>query len=577
MNNHDTTPPTSPGDGETQPMRSPRLEKLGEFDIEEKIGEGGMGVVYRARDPRLHRLVAIKRIHPNLHGSSQATERFIREARAIAAVSHPNIAQIFSIHDPQEDEPGFFVMEFVAGPSVEARASQEGGIEILEAVSIIAQAASGLSAALKRGIIHRDMKPSNLLLTPQGEVKIVDFGLASHSTDLDGDEEEILCTPQYGSPEQVRGWSIDHRSDIYSLGCTLFFLLNGKEPFPRKNRVEVFVAHANEPPPRPGSMREGVPDRLDEVTLKMLAKRPEDRYENYEDLISDLEEIQKEITGDPALLSSRRKLLPLVTVGFLLLILAAGLGRELLGKGTTAGVPVEERLRGIYSEAPPFERLSYNFSDTAEQGRLERHFRFPGLAGDPGSHPGIAPTIRRGSLLWSNDSRPIPFPFLSEFTELDLRGLRFIGRPDFELRLGHDQDRPGNYLRLRFGVGSTQRNLIDCLRNGEAVEVGIEGSTPPLVIEEGIRHHLKLSRVADEDPLKKTFQLRIEKETLQNTTEPLLQLKFFIPREATPRGAVAIRCEGDFSPWNISVEEVEILGLLDRERITREWLIEGGS
>ena len=322
-----------------------------------------MGVVYRARDPRLHRVVAIKRIHPNLQGSAPAAERFIREARAIAAVSHPNIAQIFSIHDSDGEEQGFFVMEFVAGPSVEARASAEGGLEVAEAISIIAQASRGLAAALKRGIIHRDMKPSNLLLTPQGDVKIVDFGLASQAANVEVDEEEILCTPQFGSPEQVRGWAIDHRSDIYSLGATLFYLLIGREPFPRENRVEVFVAHANEPPPRPGSLRQGIPERLDQVVLKMLAKRPQDRYEDYEALLTDLEEIHRELTGTSTKLSRGRRLLPTISVGLLLLFVAAGLGRELLGKGSTSVIPIEQRLRGIISQAPPYERLSYTFSD----------------------------------------------------------------------------------------------------------------------------------------------------------------------------------------------------------------------
>jgi len=576
LNNHDTTPPTSPGDGETKPIGTPRLEKLGDFPIEEKIGEGGMGVVYRARDPRLHRVVAIKRIHPNLQGSAPAAERFIREARAIAAVSHPNIAQIFSIHDSDGEEQGFFVMEFVAGPSVEARASAEGGLEVAEAISIIAQASRGLAAALKRGIIHRDMKPSNLLLTPQGDVKIVDFGLASQAANVEVDEEEILCTPQFGSPEQVRGWAIDHRSDIYSLGATLFYLLIGREPFPRENRVEVFVAHANEPPPRPGSLRQGIPERLDQVVLKMLAKRPQDRYEDYEALLTDLEEIHRELTGTSTKLSRGRRLLPTISVGLLLLFVAAGLGRELLGKGSTSVIPIEQRLRGIISQAPPYERLSYTFSDRSEQSRLERHFRFPGLAQEAGTHPGIAPAIRRGLLLWSNDSRPVPFPFLSNFRELDIRGLRFIGRPDFELLLGYDQDHPGNFLRLRFGVGTSHLDLIDCLRNGEQVPVTIEGSSPPLVIEPGIRHHLRISLLDSDDPQTALFKVRIEKEETEGTIEPLALIVFSIPAKAVPRGAVAIRCEGDFSPWNISIEEVEIIGLLDRDRIARKWLIEGG-
>jgi len=277
-------------------MRTTRRTSLGPFQLEEKIGEGGMGVVYRARDPQLRRLVAIKRIHDRYEKDENYCRRFLGEARAVAAVSHPNIAQIYSIHGSEGGEPPFFAMEYVEGLSADARVRRDGPLPLPLAIEIAIQAARGLRAAQQRGIVHRDVKPSNLLLDDRDQVKLVDFGLAFQVGDLTApqdDEDEILCTPHYVSPEQARGWWVDHRSDIYSLGCTLFFLVTGREPFQRQNRVDLFVAHANERAPLASAERPEVPPDLDQLIGRMLEKRPEDRPADYDELIDLLDRIRE--------------------------------------------------------------------------------------------------------------------------------------------------------------------------------------------------------------------------------------------------------------------------------------------
>ena len=267
----DTTDAGSSHD-ETRPLKTPRLDKIGSFSIEEKIGEGGMGVVYRARDPRLQRTVAIKRIHPRLQESVDIRERFLTEARAIAAVSHPNIGQIHAIHE--DEDPPYLVMEFLEGPSFEIQVEKQGPMSSAATIRVAISAARALRAAVRSGIIHRDVKPSNLLQDSRGVVKLVDFGLAGNLGENPQDEPEFLCTPQYGSPEQIQGWALDERSDIYSLGATLFHLLTGKPPFERDSRVDLMVAQVNEPARSPAALRSGIHPELALLVLRMLEKRP---------------------------------------------------------------------------------------------------------------------------------------------------------------------------------------------------------------------------------------------------------------------------------------------------------------
>ncbi|MCA8961435.1 MAG: serine/threonine protein kinase, partial [Planctomycetes bacterium] len=291
----DKTPPDPPDDrsatpADTQPMQTEKHPRLGSFSIEEKIGEGGMGVVYRAYDPDLQRTVAIKRIHPSLAGNAELAERFVSEARAVAAVDHPNIAQIHAIHARDAESPAFFVMEFVEGESAEQRVRRLGPLAVKEALDLVIQAARGLQAAHRRGIVHGDVKPSNLVIAARGRVKLVDFGLSRPV----GDEastlgSRALGTPHYASPEQHRHEALDQRSDIYSLGCTLFELLCGRPPFQGENAEAILRAHAEGRAPSVKQFRTEVPPEVDRIVDRMLAKDRDHRYPNYDDLLADLE------------------------------------------------------------------------------------------------------------------------------------------------------------------------------------------------------------------------------------------------------------------------------------------------
>ncbi|MGE4631450.1 MAG: serine/threonine-protein kinase [Planctomycetota bacterium] len=554
---------------ETQPMHTPRLEKIGSFLVEEKIGEGGMGVVYRARDPRLQRTVAIKRIHPNLHGRSDIRELFLTEARAIAAVSHPNIGQIHAIHE--DEDPPYLVMEYLEGPSFGERLDTEGALGVAEAIRVAIAATRALKAAVSRGIIHRDVKPSNLLTDSRGEVKLVDFGLAGNLGENPQEEPEFLCTPQYGSPEQVQGWVLDERSDIYSLGATIFHLLTGKPPFERESRVELLVAQANEPAPDPSTLREGIHPDLASLVLKMLEKRPEDRPPTHSALLEDLLAIQRVV--DPGAIETRKPsmLATGLTVG-VVVICAVAATLFWQGNNNGGGIRVDGTLRGVLSAAPPYERLEYDF--TRDGQALERFFRFPAVTRDSPGHPRIAPIVRDGQLRWANDPRTISFPYLKELREWKITGLRCLGSPDLELRVAQDPERPGDRLRIGIAIGRPIPPRIEALKHGEVVAIELEEETISGVFLAGVDHQISLLRLASEDPAKARFRFQIEREDAQKTQ--IVRLLFSLPDEAVPRGAPSIRCEGDLASWNTKLNLVEIVGVLDRDRIQRSWILEGG-
>jgi serine/threonine-protein kinase len=214
-------------------------KRVGNFEITEMIGRGGMGVVFLANDTKLKRCVAIKSIGAKLAADQTARMRFKREAELLASLNHPNIAVI---HDIIEDEAGigYLVLEYVPGETLSRRIAREP-LTIEQALSIGRQIASAVSAAHKKGIVHRDLKPGNIKITPDGQVKVLDFGLAKPYT---GEKENaettatqrhhIMGTPAYMSPEQARGQSADHRTDIWSFGCIIYQMLTGKLPFEGK-------------------------------------------------------------------------------------------------------------------------------------------------------------------------------------------------------------------------------------------------------------------------------------------------------------------------------------------------------
>ena len=265
--------------------------QLGHYRVYQKIGEGGMGQVYLAEDKALHRQVAVKTLAQNLATESSYVRRFLNEAQSIAQLSHPGIIQIYYIG--RVGQVVFFAMEYVQGETVSARLKKAGRLDPVEALSIARQVAEALSCALEQGVIHRDIKPANLFIGPRGRVKVGDFGLAkSRHSDMSLTQAgSVMGSPYYISPEQGCGHPVDHRSDIYSLGATLYHLLAGRPPFAAPSAVEMVMRHVKDPLPPLDDLPPQWQEPVNALLGRMMAKKPEDRPPTYEDLVADLDAV----------------------------------------------------------------------------------------------------------------------------------------------------------------------------------------------------------------------------------------------------------------------------------------------
>ena len=263
-------------------------ETLGPYRLQEIIGRGGMGTVYRAIDDQLRRDVAVKVLASEYRGQQDFVVRFDREARAAARINHRNLVQIY--FTGVENGIPFFAMEHIRGSNLQDLVSEEGVLSPGRAVDLMIQAAEGLRAAATGGVIHRDIKPTNLLLQEDGTLKIADFGLAK-SIGFDSrltHTGAVVGTPYYMSPEQGKGEVVDHRSDIYALGATFYHLLAGDPPFSADSPVGIIVKHINDAPEPLRSRRREIPATLESIVLRMMAKDPDHRYPDYDALIADL-------------------------------------------------------------------------------------------------------------------------------------------------------------------------------------------------------------------------------------------------------------------------------------------------
>lgn len=264
---------------------------LDHFQVTQLIGGGGMGAVFRGQDQRLDRSVAIKVI-PGSKRSAEMLRRFRLEAQAAARLDHPNIARVFYVG--QSDEWDYIVFEYIDGINVRDLVESEGPLTVDDAVFFTRQIAEALQHSHERDVVHRDIKPSNILVTATGIAKLVDMGLA-RDTSLDQSSADrtasgvTLGTFDYISPEQARNpRDADVRSDLYSLGCSLFFMLTGNPPFPGGTALQKLLNHGSQPAPDPRGWREDLPDELCQILLKLLAKRPADRYQKPAELVNDL-------------------------------------------------------------------------------------------------------------------------------------------------------------------------------------------------------------------------------------------------------------------------------------------------
>src|SRR2546421_2476891 len=258
------------------------------------LGSGGMGAVYRATDPSLNRYVAIKVL---THRDPRYVERFRREAQVLAKIGHPSIIQIYEIVGSDEDTADpYIVMEYFEGRPLDALLRQ-GPLAPAQVVSVVRQCAEGLRKAHANHVIHRDIKPGNLMLSPSGEVKILDFGIAKlrdAKQDLTG--EAVLGTPYYMSPEQATGYAIDARSDIYSLGITAFHLLAGRKPFEAKAKVDVMLMQVKAPLPDLTELV-GCDERIARMVGKMCAKKPAERYQSCDELMAAIDALPRPLGG----------------------------------------------------------------------------------------------------------------------------------------------------------------------------------------------------------------------------------------------------------------------------------------
>ncbi len=272
----------------------PSLGQLGDYKIIRAVAKGGMGEVFEATQLRLGRSVALKILNRNLATDQQFLQRFEREARAAAALNHPNLVHVYDF--AVEDGQAYLVMEFIEGQDLAKVVAQAGKMPLKDALRIVADVASALQEAHVKGIIHRDIKPANILLTKKGVVKVSDLGLARR---LDDDSDLTatgagIGTPHFMSPEQARdAHHVDHRADIYSLGITLLYLLTGKRPYEGKSSYSIVLAHSTEPLPSGLELGTELPTHVEALVQRMAAKLPTERYADYATLLADIKRVQR--------------------------------------------------------------------------------------------------------------------------------------------------------------------------------------------------------------------------------------------------------------------------------------------
>lgn len=277
------------------------------YEIISEIGSGGMARVYKAKDRYLQRTIAIKVLKDEFKEDNEFLKRFDTEAQAAANLTHPNIVQIYDVG--RDNDQYYIVMEYVDGITLKEYIRQRSYLDWREAVNISIQICSALSKAHSRNIIHRDIKPHNIIMTSDGVPKITDFGIARLVTSETATMRiDTVGSVHYSSPEQVRGGYTDEQSDIYSVGVTIFEMVTGRVPFDGETTVAVAIKHLQEEPPLPSSIKPGIPKALDRIILQAMAKNKQDRYATITELISDLENIRaRSGVSDEILLPNIRK------------------------------------------------------------------------------------------------------------------------------------------------------------------------------------------------------------------------------------------------------------------------------
>lgn len=304
------------------------LGRLGNYEIESVIGQGGMGVVFKAHDTKLNRRVAIKMLPLSLSGNSKMRRRFLREAESAAQISHPNIVTVHSIEDSAKP---YIVMELVPGESLYDRLQRVSRLPVKEILSFSKQIASALCAAHDRNIIHRDIKPANVLIDPEGNVKVADFGLARSLVDTEiSNNGDISGTPQFMSPEQTLGEQVDHRTDLFSLGAVMYAMCTGRSPFCGDDMLQVFRQVQTAEPASIQQLRSDVSPELEDVIRRLLSKSPKQRFQSAQEAVKALEAMGdnvgvKSAPGKPRAKTSTRSLTKPILVAAAMIVVLFGI------------------------------------------------------------------------------------------------------------------------------------------------------------------------------------------------------------------------------------------------------------
>ena len=290
---------TSPSMTKTLETPISRLEPASFFaeryEILEELGKGGMGEVYRVKDIKLNEEMALKVINPEIAAKKGTIERFKNELKLARKIAHRNVCKMYDMNE--EKETPYITMEYVDGEDLKSLIKKKGKLSIDHAVEIAQQVCAGLAEAHELGIVHRDLKPQNIMIDKKSQVKIMDFGIA-RSTEAPGVTQTgmIIGTPDYMSPEQVEGKEADHRSDLYSVGVTLFEMTTGRLPFEGKTALSVVLKHKTESPPSPSDINGNISENLNHLILRCLEKDPERRFQSAEELLSGLTKLDQEIS-----------------------------------------------------------------------------------------------------------------------------------------------------------------------------------------------------------------------------------------------------------------------------------------
>ena len=271
-------------------------QTVGNYKIEEKLGEGGMGAVYKGVDTMLDREVAIKALRPELASQTSVVERFRSEAVTLAKLNHPNIASLYSLF--RQGEELYMVLEYVRGETLDTILQKRGALPSEEAIPVFCQVLDGINHAHEYGIVHRDIKPANMMLTENGKLKVLDFGIAR----LLGSARmtragNIIGTLEYMAPEQVKGRETDARSDIYALGMMLYEVLTGKTPFDTENEFELMKLQTEAMPPPPRELNPDIPEEVEAAIMQAIAKDPNERFQNAGEFLQELLDAGYSTTG----------------------------------------------------------------------------------------------------------------------------------------------------------------------------------------------------------------------------------------------------------------------------------------